>query len=148
MIIGELDCRDFGCLHEKKIALSPGINLITGGNEAGKSTAASFLRCMLYGMRRGRGRNAVRDDYHRLIPWNQTQAEGSLCFSCQGRNFRLHRVFADRQEKVELFCTDDGEVLDVSMGDLQMLLGGLGEGLYENVVSSRQQTELSADLWK
>ena len=148
MIIGELDCRDFGCLHEKKIALSPGINLITGGNEAGKSTAASFLRCMLYGMRRGRGRNAVRDDYHRLIPWNQTQAEGSLCFSCQGRNFRLHRVFADRQEKVELFCTDDGEVLDVSMGDLQMLLGGLGEGLYENVVISRQQTELSADLWK
>ena len=148
MIIGELDCRDFGCLHEKKIALSPGINLVTGGNEAGKSTAASFLRCMLYGMRRGRGRNAVRDDYHRLIPWNQTQAEGSLCFSCQGRNFRLHRVFADRQEKVELFCTDDGEVLDVSMGDLQMLLGGLGEGLYENVVSSRQQTELSADLWK
>lgn len=99
MIIGELDCRDFGCLHEKKIALSPGINLITGGNEAGKSTAASFLRCMLYGMRRGRGRNAVRDDYHRLIPWNQTQAEGSLCFSCQGRNFRLHRVFADRPGK-------------------------------------------------
>ena len=49
---------------------------------------------------------------------------------------------------MELFCTDDGEVLDVSMGDLQMLLGGLGEGLYENVVSSRQQTELSADLWK
>lgn len=49
---------------------------------------------------------------------------------------------------MELFCTDDGEVLDVSMGDLQMLLGGFGEGLYENVVSSRQQTELSADLWK
>ena len=58
MIIGELDCRDFGCLHEKKIALSPGINLITGGNEAGKSTAVSFLCCMLYGMRRSRGRNS------------------------------------------------------------------------------------------
>lgn len=148
MIIRELGCRAFGCLHEKKIALSPGINLITGGNEAGKSTAFSFIRCMLYGMRKGRGRNAARDDYHRLMPWGQTMAEGSLCFSCQGRNFRLHRVWGDRQEKVELFCMDDGEVLDVAMGDLQMLLGGLSEGLYENVVSSSSQTDLSADLWK
>ena len=148
MIIQELECKAFGGLHEKKLLLSPGINLITGGNETGKTTVFSFIRCMLYGMRRGRGRSAARDDYHRLIPWDQTAAEGSLCFSCQGRNFRLHRIFRDRQERAELFCTDDGEVLDVAMGDLQMLLGGLGEGLYENVVSGRMQTEWNADLWK
>ena len=87
MIIGELDCRDFGCLHEKKIALSPGINLITGGNEAGKSTAVSFLRCMLYGMRRSRGRNAAGDDYHRLIPWNQTRPREAFVFPVRGGIF-------------------------------------------------------------
>ena len=50
MIIGELDCRDFGCLHEKKIALSPGINLITGGN-----FAVCFTGCVAAeeGMRSG-----------------------------------------------------------------------------------------------
>ncbi len=107
----ELDCRDFGCLHEKKIALS-GINLITGGNEAG-SPRRPFLRCMLTGC--VAAEEGMRsDDYHRLIPWNQTQAEGSLCFPVRAEFPAASGVCRPAGKKRwNCSCTDDGEVLDV-----------------------------------
>lgn len=131
MIIQELHIKNFGRFSEKILKLSPGMNLITGKNESGKSTAAQFIRAMLYGMKRGRGRGAAKDAFHRYAPWSHLCPEGSMRFSCQGKNFLLKRIFPEGEE---LFCTDDGEQLDVTQGDLLMLMGGMREGLYQNTI--------------
>ena len=38
------------------LELKEGINVIYGENESGKSTIHTFIRSMLFGMKRGRGR--------------------------------------------------------------------------------------------
>ena len=49
MIIKELKIDAFGKLENKHISLDDKINVIYGSNESGKSTAAAFIRYMLYG---------------------------------------------------------------------------------------------------
>ena len=131
MIIRELYLKNFGRFSDRRIVLTSGINLITGRNESGKTTGAQFIRAMLFGMKKGRGRASGKDVYHRYAPWGRERPEGSMVFECNGREFRLNRSFPDGEE---LFCIDDGEVLNISEGDLEVLLGGLGEGLYVNTV--------------
>ena len=63
MILKDLNIRGFGKFHDRKIEFSDGINILYGGNEAGKSTLHAFLRAMFYGMERARGRAARTDFY-------------------------------------------------------------------------------------
>ena len=63
MQIKEADIFQFGKLQNKNISFEPGMNVIYGKNEAGKSTLHSFLCAMLFGMEKGRGRSSVTDAY-------------------------------------------------------------------------------------
>lgn len=50
MILKEAYIENFGKLHKEEIVFRPGINVICGGNEAGKTTFAEFLSAMLFGL--------------------------------------------------------------------------------------------------
>ena len=39
------------------------VQIIYGENESGKSTLHAFIRAMLFGMERGRGKAATKDDF-------------------------------------------------------------------------------------
>ena len=54
----ELHIDGFGKFHDRTISFNDGINIIYGKNEAGKSTLHTFIRGMLFGIERGRGRAA------------------------------------------------------------------------------------------
>ena len=56
MKLTEMTLKNFGKFTEKNIRLSEGINLVYGENESGKSTVHTFLKAMLFGLERGRGR--------------------------------------------------------------------------------------------
>ena len=56
MKIRELNIKGFGKFQGTRILLEDGINLISGENESGKSTLHAFVRGMLFGQRRQRGR--------------------------------------------------------------------------------------------
>jgi uncharacterized protein YhaN len=47
MLFTKLKLNYFGRFHDKEIELKPGINLIYGDNEAGKSTIHAFIKGML-----------------------------------------------------------------------------------------------------
>ena len=49
--------------------LSPGINVLYGENESGKTTTHTFIRSMFYGVRRLRGKAALNDTYTKYEPW-------------------------------------------------------------------------------
>lgn len=139
MIIEKLEIKNYGKLKDKTIYLSPGINIIYGENESGKSTIHSFITAMLFGVKRMRGRAAKTDDYKRYEPWeNPSYYAGSMEFSCGSRRFYLERNFYKETQRQRLVCIDDGEELSVEDGDLQMLLGFVSQKIFENTVSVGQ----------
>lgn len=139
MIINRLILKNFGKFQGKEIELKEGINILFGENESGKSTIHVFLQSMLFGMKRGKGKASKTDIYSRYMPWeNGNWYEGSMVFTCGERTFRLERGFGKFAKAPTLVCETDGEMLSVEHGDLDMLLGGVTENVYENTVSVGQ----------
>ena len=138
MVIKKIKIKNFGKVQEKEWELSPGINVLYGENESGKTTMHMFLKSMLFGIQRLRGRASKKDVYTTYEPWeNPVTYGGTLWFENAGRNFRLTRNFHKTCVSNEFFCEDDGEVLDVEHGDLDSVLG-ISEAVYENTVSVGQ----------
>lgn len=139
MKITELYLKNFGKFHEKHFYIRDGVQIIYGENEFGKSTIHAFVRAMLFGLERGRGRAAGKDAFSRYEPWeNPGFYAGVMRFCCGGRAFRLERSFGRLERRVSLVCEDDGEELSVEHGDLDMLLGGLTAASFDSTVSIGQ----------
>ena len=69
MKIQELEVKNFGKFTDRRIQMEDGINILYGENESGKSTLHTFIKGMLYGMERGRGRASVYDTFSIYEPW-------------------------------------------------------------------------------
>jgi len=90
----------FGPFHDETISLAPGLNVVFGPNEAGKSTWHAALYAGLCGMRRGKGAASAEArrfrDRHR--PWD---AGGAWAVSAvvaleDGRRVELHQNLASK----------------------------------------------------
>ena len=139
MQIRELYIKNFGKFSEEHFYLSEHIQVFYGKNEYGKSTIYAFIKAMLFGMERGRGRAALRDAFTRYEPWeNPNYYAGVMRFTCGGRNFYLERSFDRYTKHAVLICEDDGETLSVEDGDLEMLLGGISRTSFENMAAIGQ----------
>ncbi len=139
MKIQELRLKHFGKFTNKDIQIREGLNILYGENESGKSTLHSFIKGMFFGMERGRGRASAHDAFSAYEPWeNPNYYSGALRFESGGKTFRIDRNFDRYTKKAALTCEDDGEELSVADGDLEMLLGGLNSGIYENTISIGQ----------
>ena len=95
MRIDSLHLTAFGKFKSRKITLGPGLNVIFGPNEAGKSTVERFLFGMLYGFAvAGRGRRYLRPEMEKYRPWGGGAYEGRIVFSLEdGRCIRVEREF-------------------------------------------------------
>lgn len=139
MIINKLEIKNFGKLHEKKVKFQPGINVVYGENESGKSTLHTFIRSVLFGMEHSDRKTEKENSYKRCEPWeNPTYYAGNMEFTCGEKTFLLSRNFYKETEHARLVNLEDGEHLSVESGDLQMLLGGINEGIFDNTVSIGQ----------
>ena len=139
MIIKRFIIQNFGKIHDQTFTLSPGINVLYGENESGKTTIHTFIKSMFYGIRRQRGKAAQNDTYSTYEPWdNPAVYGGSLWFESQGQNFRLSRNFYKSSPFCELLNEDTGKILDVEQGALDELLSNVSEVVYDNTVSVGQ----------
>ena len=60
MWVEEISIESFGaCKHVMISDLGPGLTVIVGPNEAGKSTILEFMRCIFFGFRRKSGRTNI-----------------------------------------------------------------------------------------
>lgn len=98
MRVDKLHLQDFGQFHNKDITLAPGINVVYGANEAGKSTIKDFIVDMIYGIDKSRGLGARFDHYEQKKPINGSAFSGAMEVSVQGADYLIERNFA-RQEK-------------------------------------------------
>ena len=81
----------FGRFRDETLELAPGMNVLYGSNEAGKSTWHAALYAGLCGMRRGRGR-ATREDGDfraRHKPWDGGSWEVEATIALEGRRVVL-----------------------------------------------------------
>ena len=97
-----IEARAFGPFRGASLELSPGMNVVYGANEAGKSTWHAALYAGLCGMRRGKGRAPRRDVLfeRRHRPWNDDGAweVGAVVELADGRRVALRHDLAGKVE--------------------------------------------------
>ncbi len=139
MQLTELRLNDFGKFHNKIITLKEGINLIYGDNEAGKSTIHSFIKGMLFGIEKSRGRASKEDAYERFKPWDHPGAYyGSMDMIAGGKSIRIIRNFEKNNKSCTVIDLETAREYGGNTEDLTTLLGGLTESGFRNTISVEQ----------
>ncbi len=106
MLIEAVTAHAFGPFAEKRLSLAPGLTVIFGHNESGKSTWHAALYAAVCGIRRARGagRKEDRDFADRHKPWNFDSWEVSALVKLNdGRRIELHQ---DLDGRVDCRATD------------------------------------------
>jgi DNA repair exonuclease SbcCD ATPase subunit len=129
----------FGKFHNATISLKDGINLIYGDNEAGKTTIHSFIRGMLFGIEKLRGRASKEDPYLRYQPWDSPGAyNGSMDLEIEGKLYRIIRNFDKSTKGFYVIDIETGRELDIQPENMKDLYGGLTEAGFRNTISTAQ----------
>lgn len=104
----------FGRLDNETLTLTPGLNVITAPNEAGKSTWAAFLMAMFYGIdTKERATKGVLPAKTKYKPWSGKPMQGVVELTWNGRNITLQRQSEGRAPmgKLTAYDTVSGEPL-------------------------------------
>lgn len=140
-MIEEIYIRSYGKLKEKKWKMGPGLQVICGHNEAGKSTATSFVRAMLYGLPTGRSRSILENDRKRYRPWSGEEFSGSLTWRMEdGRRYTVSRSFGTtpQKDRVQVVDADTGAVQPWLEDNMGGTLFGVSAETFENTAMIRQ----------
>lgn len=142
----ELHIDGFGKFHDRTISFEDGINVIYGKNEAGKSTLHTFIRGMLFGIERGRGRAARNDLYSKYEPWeNSGTYEGWLRLESNGTVYRIERRFQKDNKSLKVVNETMGLEEEPTKALFDKILGGLNETTYNNTISIGQLKSATED---
>ncbi len=150
MHISRLYVNYFGKFSGKEIDLKPGINLIYGENEAGKSTIHTFIRGMLFGIERLRGRGAAtkEDVYTRYLPWDYPGVYGGqMDIKLGDKDYRLQRSFHANDKTFTVLDLITGREVKLKENHISELIPGLTESAFRNTISIEQlRAETDAEL--
>lgn len=132
MRIKRLDIRAFGHFTDLSIDFSsalPGLHIIFGPNEAGKSTALRSLRGLLYGIDARTPDNFMHDYGRLLIGGHLENSKGDSL------------VYWRRKRNVGDLLDADMALLDA--GTLNDFLAGVGESLFDSLFGINHETLIS-----
>lgn len=141
MLITRLKLDYFGKFSGREIELKPGINIIYGENEAGKSTLHAFIKGMLFGIERLKGRGAAskEDIYTRYLPWDYPGAYGGQMDIRVGeKSYRLQRSFHANDRYFTITDMETGREVKLKEGHIDELIPGLNEAAFRNTISMEQ----------
>lgn len=137
MIIKEIQLTNFGKFNHKNVSLEPGLNIIYGENEAGKTTLHTFIRGMLFGIEKQRGKASGRDVYSKYEPWeNPSNYQGIMRIENDGTNYRIERNFNREHRLFGVINEDEG--IELTEEQIEELFAGLDESCYYNTISISQ----------
>ncbi len=145
MRVDKLHLQDFGQFHNKDITLAPGINVVYGANEAGKSTIKDFIVDMIYGIDKARGLGARFDHYEQKKPINGSAFSGAMEVSVQGTDYLIERNFARQEKKTTVRDMDTArEIMLPEENNLVGTLLNTDKSTYLNTLCISQM-EVSTD---
>lgn len=95
MKIEKIDVRGFGKIRKLVLEFSPGLNIIYGANESGKSTLQMFIKAMLYSLKGGKSiREGMLPPLKKFRPWSGNDYRGSMVFRLDnGSAYTVERDF-------------------------------------------------------
>lgn len=142
----DLHIQGFGKFHDCSVTFQDGLNIIYGQNEAGKSTFHTFIRGMLFGIERQRGRASRTDLYSKYEPWeNRGAYEGTLRVEHNGSVYRIERSFQKSNKLLVIVDETKGQEVTATKAFLDELLCGLNETTYNNTISIGQLKSATDD---
>lgn len=101
MRLDSIDIQAFGKWNKMNIEFDPGINIVWGPNEAGKSTIQNFIKAMFYAPRSVSTNRSEWQLIKKLIPWQNDFMGGTLNYSLNsGETFRIERDFLKGSVKI------------------------------------------------
>lgn len=134
MKILSLHVDGFGRLSDFKYQLSEGLNVLDAENGFGKTTLASFIKAMLYGLQSQNSRGKVENnDRVHYAPWQGGPFGGSLDIETAKGRFRIIRSFGQKSslDKFSLIDLDSGLESNEYSENIGVELFGLDASSYE-----------------
>ena len=135
MRILSLDMKHFGKFQEHTMTFQPGMSIIYGGNESGKSTVHAFIRAMLFGIERRGSRGGRPDEYVLRQPWeNPAWFAGAMRVEYGRKVYRIERNFYSGDKGLQLICETDGVMIGEPQEAIYTILSGMHEAAFCNTV--------------
>lgn len=130
MIIEKICIGHFGNLSDVTYELGPGLNVIHGANESGKSTVAAFVRYMLYGF----GTHSAAGDMperEKRISWEAQSAEGTMDIRLSdGRRLHLERRTVASPQGGRIVYREESAMTDSEDGSVVRFHARPGEAFF------------------
>ena len=99
---------NFGKLSDFTYEFKDGLNIINENNGFGKTTFASFIKAMFYGLESTAKRTTALTDRKKYIPWQGGNFGGNLEFSINNKRYKIERFFGkkDSEDIFKLYDLD------------------------------------------
>ena len=104
----------FGKFCGKELSFVPGLNIVYGPNESGKTTIKEFIVHMLFGLEKSRGIAARSDAYTIYTPVYGGNYGGVMEITADGHAWLLERRFRAGEKSLHLYDKESGEEGDLS----------------------------------
>ena len=130
MIIERIAIGSFGNLSDVSFEFGPGVNVISGQNESGKSMVAAFIRYMLYGFGTYHAASDLPEREKR-VSWQTGTAEGSMDIALSdGRRFRIERRTEAIPQAGRIGYREESRLVDLSDGSATRFAALPGEEFF------------------
>ena len=89
---------NFGKLEKFDFNFQDGINTIKEENGWGKTTLATFIKAMFFGLPSTTKRSLLENERKKYIPWQGGRYGGNIVFENNSIKYRVERFFADKDK--------------------------------------------------
>lgn len=140
MYFSKLLLKDFGKFHNRDINLKPGVNVVYGTRNAGKSTVADFEYATLYGI--GTFPETEDDDLAHHKPMDGHSFSGKAYVIKDGDEYLVERSFRKHNMTTQVLNVKNGRVGKLKhKNSLYESLTGVDKKTYSDALYIRQQKD-------
>ena len=120
MKIRRISIDGYGRFAGRTLDFAPGLQIIIGPNERGKSTIRAFIGDMLYGQKKGAAQRSYDETNELRTPWETPDCYGgSLVYELRdGRQIEVTRNFDRKREALQVFDRTNAREIT---GDFELL---------------------------
>ncbi|MDE6127562.1 MAG: hypothetical protein K2G16_00005, partial [Lachnospiraceae bacterium] len=126
---------NYGKIKDKDYTFADGLTQYCEENGYGKTTLASFLKAMFYGLPAANGRTKQFNDRAHFYPFDGEKFGGSLTFEQEGKQYRIERFFdksSSTKDSLLVYC--NGTPTEEFGEEIGKSVFGLDEEAFERTV--------------
>ena len=99
----------YGRFKDREVEINPGLQVVAGPNEQGKSTLRHFIGDMLYGQKKSTVQRLYEESNQLREPWDDSGGYGGRMWYTldSGREFEVQRNFSRKKESIQVYDRTD-----------------------------------------